>query len=219
MAKKQKHWAVAPRPGPHRKFESIPLQIILRDILSVVETGREAQKIVNSGEIFVDGKKRKDYAYPVGLFDVVSIPNIQRFYRVVPTENGLNIIEIPESESKLKIFRIENKKTLKGNKIQLNLSGGKNILLEKNNYKTGDSLLIDLSSGKILEHFSFIKDSLGIVTSGPNSGKLGKIKKIILGNAHSATKLICEIGDSEKEVNKQDFFVVGKTKSAITVVI
>lgn len=217
MAKKERKWTVAPRPGPHKKFESIPLQIVLRNIFGIVETGREAQKVVSLGEVLVDGKKRKDYAYPVGLFDVISIPKIKMFYRIIPVENGLRVVEIPESEAALKIFRVEDKKILKGKKMQLNLSGGKNILSEKNNYKTGDSLLIDVNSGKIVEHFSFAKNSLGVITSGENSGKLGKIKELIPGTAHSITKLICEIGDSEHEVSKTDFFVVGKTKPAITV--
>jgi small subunit ribosomal protein S4e len=45
--------------------------------------------------------------------------------------NGLSFIEIPENEKKLKICKIIDKKTLRGNKNQLNLSDGRNILTEE----------------------------------------------------------------------------------------
>src|SRR5438445_11036140 len=107
VAKKQRKWVVSPRPGPHKKFEGIPLQIVVRNLLKLVETGSEAKKIISAGEIVVDGRKRKDHAYQVGLFDVISIPKIGKIYRVVPSESGLNLVEILELEAKQKIFRFE----------------------------------------------------------------------------------------------------------------
>ena len=45
LSKKEKVWAVKPRPGPHPKDFCIPLQIIVRDILELAETSKEAKKI------------------------------------------------------------------------------------------------------------------------------------------------------------------------------
>jgi small subunit ribosomal protein S4e len=79
LPKKSRKWAVSPRPGPHRKFESIPLAIALRDIVKIAETGSEAKKIIKMGEILVDGKIRRDHKYPAGLMDAISIPKMKIF--------------------------------------------------------------------------------------------------------------------------------------------
>lgn len=209
VPKKIRKWVVSPRPGPHKKFECIPLQIILRDILKIVDTGKEAKTVIKKGEILVDGRPRKDHAYPVGLFDSVAIPKIKKFYRVVPTEKGLELIEISEEESKLKICRINNKKILKKGRLQLNLHDGRNLLVEEDVYKTGDSLLIELPSQKILQHIKLEEGSLAVVTKGKESGKIVKIKRV------EVNKVICELGGREIEVMKKFVFVVGKEKPLI----
>jgi small subunit ribosomal protein S4e len=210
VPRKASKWVVAPSAGSHPKFECIPLQILLRNILRIAETGKEAKKIITAGEIFVDGKARKDTGYPVGLFDVISVPKLKKFYRVVPAPSGLEVVEISEKESKQKIVRIENKKTLSAKKIQLNLHDSKNILVENDVYKTGDCLAIEIPSLKILEHLPLRKGAKGIVVRGRNAGREGKVKEIISGTARSAARLICEIDGEEKEVSKKDFFVTSK---------
>src|SRR3990172_6102429 len=109
ISKKATKWAVAPRPGPHKKFASIPLQILLRDILKFAETGKEVQSILNQRHVLVDGRVVKDHAFPVGLMDVVSFPKIKKFYRCVVATNGFILIEIDEGESKQKLCRINDK--------------------------------------------------------------------------------------------------------------
>src|SRR4030042_1299545 len=151
IPKKEYTWVVSPKPGPHPKFYCIPLQIILRDILKIAETAKEAMTILRRGEILVDGKVRTEHGYPVGLFDTISIPRIKKYYRIVPAPNGLVVAEIPEKESKKKLCKIRNKTSVKG-KIQLNLTDGKNIFVTEKKYKTGDSLLLQLPSLKVMDH-------------------------------------------------------------------
>ena len=105
IPKKKYTWTFAPSPGPHKKEECIPLAIIVRDILGLAETGKEAKRIIKAREILVDGRVRTDHKYPVGLLDVISIPKINKHYRVVPFKNGLKLIEIDESEAKKKILK------------------------------------------------------------------------------------------------------------------
>jgi small subunit ribosomal protein S4e len=214
VPRKAKKFVVSPRPGPHKKFECIPLQIIVRDILKLAETGKEAKAIIKKGEVLVDGRPRKDHAYPVGLFDSIAIPKIKKFYRVVPKEKGLELIEIPEEESNLKICKIENKKVLKKGKIQLNLHDGRNILAE-NIYKTGDSVLIELPSQKILNHVKLEEGNLAIVTKGKNSGKIVQIKEIVKGVKQN--KIFCEVENKKIEIMKDFVFVVGKENPLIKV--
>jgi small subunit ribosomal protein S4e len=217
VPKKVRKWTVSPRPGPHKKFESIPLQIIVRDILKLVDTGKEAKTIINRGEILVDGKPRKDHAYPVGLFDVVAIPSLKQFYRVVPHAGGLKLTKISEKESNSKICKIIGKTIVKKGKIQLNLHDGKNILVDKDEYRTGDSLLVELPNLKIVKRVPLEKGNVGIVVKGKNSGKLGKVKGLIAASVKCPTKIICEIGDKDTEILKDQLFIVGEDKPLITV--
>lgn len=217
VPKKAYKWTVSPRPGPHPKFYSIPLQIIVRDILKLAETGKEARAIIKKGEVLVDGKIRKDHVYPAGLFDVISIPRIKQNYRIVPSVKGLKVDKISEKESNLKICKIENKTVVRKNRLQLNLNDGKNILTDDGKYKTGDSLLLELPSLKIIQHLPLEKGSLGIISKGTNAGKIGEIKEIVPGKFKEQAKIACEIEGKIQEILKDRFFVIGKDKAVITV--
>lgn len=217
VPKKREKWTVAPRPGPHKKFESIPLQIIVRDMLGLVSTRREAKSIIKAGEILVDGLKRKDHKYPVGLLDVVTIPKLGQGYRVIPIAKGLGLLKISKKEEGMKICKVRGKTTVNGGKIQLNLHDGKNILVGKDVYKTGDSVLIEVPTSKILEHIKLDKGSVGMITRGKNIGRVGKIKDIIETRTKEPTKVICESDGEKIEVLKDYILVIGKEEPLIRV--
>lgn len=213
IPKKHLKWIVSPRPGPHKKLESIPLQVIVRDILKFAETGTEAKQIIKRGEFLVDGKIAKDYAFPVGLMDVVSIPRTKKHFRMVPSKDGLELMEIPETEANKKICRINNKSVVKKGKMQLNLHDGRNILIGKNDYKTGDTVLIEVPSQKILDHLKLEKENVGLIIKGKNSGKIARVKEVeVKKSMRESSKVICDIEDREVEVRKDHVFVVGKDK-------
>lgn len=215
VERKAYKWAVTPSPGPHKKFECLPMQTILRDILNLVETGREAKSVLKKGEVLVDGRVVKNQKYPAGLMDVVAIPKIKKYFRVVSSAKGLELIEISEKESKLKLCRIENKKVLKGGRMQLNLHDGKNLLAGKDIYKTGDTLLLELPKLKILDHVKIEAGRLGLITKGKNSGKIVKIKEIVVTRTREPNKIICELDKKKIEAMKDHIFVVGKDKELI----
>ena len=220
VPRKEKTWVVSPRPGPHKKFESIPLLILIRDILKLVDTGKDAKKIIKAKEIFVDGKARNDHKYPVGLFDVVEIPKLGKQYRVVPTHKGLDIVEIQKKEAKLKICRINDKTMIRDGVLQLNLHDGKNILIKKEKktkdvYKTGDSLSVEIPRQKIIEHIKMEKGSSAVLIGGQNIGELVKIKDVIKTKSREPNKVICQTKEKEFEAIKDYIFVVGKTKPVI----
>lgn len=216
--KKGYTWTYSPSPGPHKKNECIPLAIIIRDILNLAESGKEAEKIVKNREIIVDGKVRKDPRYPVGMFDVISIPKLDKNFRLIPYKGGLKLMEIPKEEANKKIVKIVNKTAVKGGKIQLNLNDGKNILLNENKYKTHDSLLIELPSLKILDHIEMKEGNLVMVFSGRRSGKIGKILKVYEGKFSTKPRLECEIENTKIEVLKEDAIVIGREEPLLKVV-
>ena len=217
IEKKKSKWVVRPSPGPHPLNECIPLLVLVRDILKLVENASEGKKIIKRGEILVDGKVRKDPKFPAGLFDVISIPRIDKNYRVVPTKEGLELVEIDKEEKDKKLCKIVGKNLVKKGKIQLHLHDGKNILVESNEYSTHDSILIELSSLKILEHLKMEKGNLGIVIRGKNRGVVAKIMEVKKGGMLEKSKVVCQKDEKEFVVLKDHFFVVGKEKPLIKV--
>jgi len=205
IERKTKKFTVPPR-GPHPKNLSLPLLILLRDVFKFVETEKEASLVIKKGEVLVDGRKMKDTKFGVGVFDVIEIPSFKKSWRAIP-KNGLSFIEIPENEKKLKICKIIDKKTLKGNKTQLNLNDGRNILTNEK-YSTCDSLLIEVPEQKIIEHLKFEKNSIAMVLEGKNAGRIDKIKEI--------EKNRIWLGDENTfEIPKDLLIVVGKDKPLI----
>lgn len=205
IERKTKKFAVSSR-GPYKKELSLPLLILIRDILKIAENKKEASSIIKKGEILINGKKVKDPKFGVGLLDSIEIPSLKKAWRAIP-KNGLSFIEIPEKEVKLKICKIINKKTLKGNKTQLNLHDGRNILTNEK-YSTHDSLLIEVPEQKILEHIKFSENSTCIIFKGKNAGKIGKIKTIEKNRVWIET-------DKTVEVPKHFVMVVGKEQPLI----
>lgn len=214
--KKGTTWVVTPRPGPHPKFFSIPLLVIVRNILGYAETAKEAKKIIKKGEILVDGRPRKDHRYPVGLFDVVSLPKIKKNFRVVPYSKGLKLVEIDEEEAKLKLVKVLRKVKVKGGKLQLGFHDGKTILTNDNKIKPHDSLLIEIASLKVVKHIPMKEGKLGLVYKGNKAGFLGKINKVIEGGFNKKWEIIIKSGKEEENVDRESVIVVGEEKPEIT---
>lgn len=216
IPKKVLTWAVAPRPGPHRKFKCIPLLVLVRDVLGLAEVGREAKSIIKAHDVLVDGKARRDPKYPVGLFDVVSIPKLRKNYRVVLTERGLGLVSIAKKEADLKLCRVEDKTHVKG-RVQLNLSGGRNLLVRKDVYRTGDSILLRLSKNQVVQHLKLKPGNLALVTGGKNSGKVVRIKAVIDGKFAEPPMVEGVIGKEVIRVPRRYVFVIGRQRPVIKV--
>ena len=164
----------------------------------------------------MDGRKRTDGGYPVGMMDVISVPVLSKNYRVVPSSRGLMIVEIPEKEAGQKLCKITGKKILKGKKIQINLHDGKNLIVSKDSFNTGDSVLLELPDQKIVSHIKLEKGALALITKGKNSGKFAKVKEIIITKSREPNKVICEIDGKGYAIIKDFVFVVGKDKPLMT---
>ncbi|MFX1295084.1 MAG: 30S ribosomal protein S4e [Promethearchaeota archaeon] len=186
--RKESKFTINPSAGPHSTMNCIPLLIIIRDILNLADTAREAKYIINTGNIKIDGVIRRDIKYPVGLMDILEIPKMNSSYRIIPIpRKGLipHLIEA-EEEKKFKLCRIENKSLVKGGHIQLNLHDGRNIVIRLNDpknteediYKTKDVLKISVPSQEILEYIKFDENTFSLVISGRNLGLTGRIIKI-----------------------------------------
>lgn len=213
--KKERKYVINPNPGPHPKSECIPLGVIIRDILPYAETLKEARQILNNSEVLVDGKVKKDYKYPVGIFDVIEFPKIGRSLRVIPTKDGFKLIEISEKEKDKKLCKIISKTSIKRDQIQFNLSDGKNIL--GGSGSPNDSLLINLEEMEMENSFERKRGNTVIITRGKNRGKLGKIIDIEIVKGSGLNRILIEVEDSEIDVPEDMVFIVGEDEPAIKV--
>ncbi len=213
IARKNKKWVAKASPGPHNGKESLPLVIVLRDLLKLVDNSREVKKILYEGKILVDGKAQKDHKFPVGIFDVISIPLMNKHYRIMKDVRGRFYLNpIDETHAK-KLARIENKTILRGKKQQLNLSDGSNKLAD-GDFKPGDSLILSIPEKNIEEKIEFMEGNLAMVIGGKHSGQTGKIKEIIVVKSSQPNRVIIS-GDKDFETIEDYVYMIGKDSPSI----
>ena len=201
-----------PSPGTHKIGMSLPLNVILRDILGYANSNREVKFILGKRNVTVDGIRRNDYRFPVGLLDVLSLNDSDEHFRVILDKKGkISLIKIGKGESSLKLCKITGKSIVKG-KIQLNLYDGKNIVVQKNGYKLGDSILLTLGKkNEIKEKISLDKGVLIYLTGGRHIGQVGKVQDVI-GN-----RILYKTGTEDSvETLKEYAFPIGNDKPLIT---
>ena len=178
IERKVKKWAVKPSPGPHPIERSLPLSIILRDYLGYCDSLKEAKHIIGSGEVFVDRIHRKNHKFPCGFMDSISFPKMEENFRILLDRKGvLRLIPISKEEAEWKLCRIENKRTVKKGKNQLNLHDGRNILND-GEYSTGDVLKISLPDQSIIDSFSLKEGIIAMIIDGKHAGEIAKIEGI-----------------------------------------
>lgn len=224
--KKGGKFVIKPSPGPHPADRCIPIGVVLRDILGYARTLREVKKILNSGFVMVDGRKIKDYKFPVGIMDVIHITETDEYFRILPFRRKLFLHEINKEEANLKIVKIVNKRYVKGGNIQLNLFDGRNILFKINSeeerkkilnqYKVGDSLAITVPDQKIIEHLPMDINNYAMVILGRHMGEHGVIKS--LHRMFGPRASTAEIAKGEETIiTAMDYlYVIGKKNPMIT---
>ncbi|MEM4258552.1 MAG: 30S ribosomal protein S4e [Candidatus Thermoplasmatota archaeon] len=216
IPRKEKKWIIKAQPGPHALDQSVPLGIIARDYLKLCDTYKEAKRVVAHGELLVDGVPRKNHKFPVGLMDVVSIPKLKKDFRMMYDRNGkLCLVPIESIDAEWKLCLIKNKSIIKGKKIQIHLHDGRNLLVEKDEYKTGDVLKLNLKDNTVSDVFKFERGVVALITGGSHVGELANIKEIQIVPS-SKPNLAYMTGATEFSTITDYVFPVGKTKPAIS---
>ncbi|MDW7732384.1 MAG: 30S ribosomal protein S4e [Methanolobus sp.] len=213
ISKKSNKWITATRPGPHHKEQSIPLAVVLRDMLGVVDNRAEAKRVLSEGKVLVDGVVRKDLRFPIGLLDVVSLPDENVSYRVLLDRKGrLDLHKLEDSDVN-KLCRINGKTVIKGGAIQLNLSDGSNVL-GSNDYNTKDSIILSLPDKKVLKHIKYEVGNLAMIVGGRHTGEIGTIKEITTVRS-SRNNTVSISGDYDFETIEDYVVVIGENEPEI----
>ena len=220
IQRKQFKWIVKPRPGPHKTTQCIPLLLVIREVLKIVKTRREARFLLSEGNIKVDGKVRKDEKFPVGIMDVIDIPLTEKYFRILPApNNGLVLHPINHKEKEFKLCQIVKKTNIKGGHLQLNLHDGKNVLLriadpknpKEDLYDTHDTLKIQIPNFEISASLKLEEGVLAMATGGKNLGRWGKVIKIERAKgSYSPTITLKDNKDSKFTTIIDYVFAIGK---------
>lgn len=225
--RKEFQWTVKPSAGPHSLEKCLPLSLVLRDILGLAENRKEAEKVISQGKVYVDGKVRRKDTFPVGLMDVISIPDLNKFYRVMPSHKGLFLNPISKEEASFTLFRVEGKTLVKNGASQIALHDGSNLLVkgeepespQKVVYETFDTLKLGIPEKQVLDKLKTKKGNLAVITGGKNIGKYGRIVEIEKTEAKKRRPALVVIED-EKGNRYQtilDFtFSIGDAKPLIS---
>ncbi len=210
-------WAPKPSPGPHSIERSLPLLVIVRDVLGYSDMSKEAKKIIHEKNIMVDGKICRDPKLPVGLMDILEIKTTDEKFRVLIDEKGKLILNpIGEEESYFKLCRIEDKKVIRGGRYQLNLHDGRNYIVDDKNIKAGDVLSLKVPNQEIIDILKFDIGARSLVIGGSHRGEIGRIDQINIIRRSQPNIVTLTVNGKQIQTIKEFVFVVGKDESVIS---
>jgi small subunit ribosomal protein S4e len=210
----------APRPsqGPHKLAKSIPLSIILQNRLKYALNARDAKFILHDkeGNVFVDGKVRRDAKFPAGFMDMVSIRKTGENFRVLYDIKGRFVLRaVKPEEAKFKLCKV-TRKEVGPNKVPYIVShDGRTIRYPHPDIEVNDTIKVDIESGKVQDFVKFETGNLVYCIQGNNIGRIGVLTS---RDRHMGGFDIVHIRDargSSFATRLSNIFTIGKGKAPL----
>jgi len=217
ISRKAQRFVFKPLPGPHPIEASYPLGVVVRDLAHLATLSRELKFMMKTGKVTVDGRERRTSSFPVGLFNVVSVPLEGVDFRLVPTPKGLALAKVSGDEAKTKLCSVHTKTKVKGGHIQYGLHDGRSVVDDALNLSPGDAILIEVPSQKVLGQAKLAKGSLGLVLTGDRAGQMGKIADVKKGTISREKMVRISLPSGDAEIPSRLVFPVGTDRPMITV--
>ncbi len=217
ISRKANRFVFKPLPGPHPIAGAYPLGVVVRDLASMANLSRELKFMMKAGKVKVDGKERRTPRYPVGLFNIVSVPVEGVDFRLVPSPRGLTLVKVSAEEARTKLCSVHTKTKVKGGHIQYGLHDGRSMVDDKLGLSPGDAVLIEVPSQKVLGQAKLAKGSLGLVLTGDRAGQLGKIADVKEGTVSRERMVKISLPTGDAEIPSRLVFPVGTDGPMITV--
>lgn len=168
--KKERYLAVP----SHAKNKGISILFILRDLLGIVKTRKEARLMTLHGDVKVNNKTRHNENFPVQVFDTVNLEKAKKNYRLEIVNRKFALKEVSSKEAETKVVKISGKKVIAKNCVQMNLDDGQNIIT-KEKFSVGDSAIINTKENKLQEVLA-LKEGANIeIVAGKHAGERGKL--------------------------------------------
>lgn len=180
IARKETVFIVRPQPSGHSMAASLPISLLLKEVLGIANTTRAVRFILNTQEVLVNGRRVRRPEASAGLMDVVSFPAAKTSFRILINDrNKLFALPIAGDEAKFVPSRVTSKRLQKGKKLQVGCHNGSAVLYDKA-CKVGDTLLLTFES-KVHAHYALAQGAFVLVTSGKHVGKAGTVERIADG--------------------------------------
>jgi small subunit ribosomal protein S4e len=174
-------YATRPSAGPHKLRECIPLSVLLQHRLKYAMTRDESRKITNDKEglIKVDGKIRRNFRFPLGIMDVVSIDKTNEHFRILYDVKGRFIPHRVEAkEAGFKLCKVVSKKIGKNKIPYIVTHDGRTVRFPHPDIEINDSVKFNLATKQIDGVIKFVNGGSVILTAGNNQGRIGTITSI-----------------------------------------
>lgn len=203
-------WAPRPSQGPHKLRESLPLILILRNRLKYALTGKETKQICMEKLVKVDGKVRTDANFPAGFMDVVELEKSGDQFRLIFDTKGRFVLHsISDEEKRFKLCKIVKKEYTLKKVPYIVTHDGRTIRYPDPVLKVGDTVKVDIATGKPIDMQQFDIGKLCMITKGRNAGRVGSIMKV---EKHPGSFDIVTVRDETGNsfaTRQENIFVIG----------
>eukprot|EP00013_Stygamoeba_regulata_P000924 CAMPEP_0177628530 /NCGR_PEP_ID=MMETSP0447-20121125/180_1 /TAXON_ID=0 /ORGANISM="Stygamoeba regulata, Strain BSH-02190019" /LENGTH=261 /DNA_ID=CAMNT_0019129783 /DNA_START=243 /DNA_END=1028 /DNA_ORIENTATION=+ len=207
-------WAPRPSTGPHKLRECLPLIILIRNRLKYALTRRETIAVMKQRLIKVDSKVRTDATFPAGFMDVVSIDKTGEHFRLLyDTKGRFKVHRISAEEAKYKLCKVKSVQLGPRGVPFLNTHDGRTIRYPDPAIGVGDTLKINLATGKIEDFIKFDLGNLVMAIGGANTGRVGMLDH---KEKHDGSYDIAHVKDSvghKFATRATNLFIIGKGTS------
>ena len=221
IAKKTNTFVTKTASGPHNA-SAMPMAVWLRDHMKIAITMREVKRVLKSRAVIVNGAVCTDPKMCVGVFDIIALPSVDKYFRILRAKRG-DIVSIPitAEAAESRLCKIADKTIVKNGKIQLNLRFGANVIVDTQDYKPKDSVILSLkpeNKFEVIDHFAFSEGNSAMVIGGRHSGKTGRITKIDLISGSIPNRgTLAEDGTGEVfETIENYVFMIGREEPVIS---
>ncbi|MHA2226610.1 MAG: 30S ribosomal protein S4e [Candidatus Hodarchaeales archaeon] len=226
---KRKHgiFTIKSHPTRSKIEESIPLGIVMREMLGYAKTLSEVKRILVRKRVKVDGKVRTSYKFGIGPMDIVEIPITEEYFRFTPYrgKKRLKLHPITKEEANSKLYRIKKKQTTKGGLIQITFHDGRNHVIDPeedqaipiSELSLKDSVLFNLETKTIEEHYPFATGNTALIMGGHNVGITGKILDIETQIGRKTRTVTMDTDEGEIKTKDAHIFIIGQDSPVIDI--
>jgi len=211
-------YATRPSAGPHKRRESIPLNVLLKNRLKYALSRQEAVKIVKDKEglIKVDNKIRRDPRFPLGIMDVVGIEKTGEHFRILyDTKGRFQAHKVDAKEAAFKLCSVK-RKAMGINKVPYIVThDGRTIRYPHPDIKTQDTIKLNLESGEVESLIKYENGAQVLIIGGNNIGRVGVLQHV---ERHPSSFDIAHIKDATGHhfaTRSSNVFVIGEGKKAV----
>ena len=123
---------------------------------------------------------------------------------------------IDEKEASWKLAKITGKTTIKGGLTQLHFHDGRNLIVVKDTYSTGDTVKLAVPAQEIQGTIPFKKGGMCLVTGGRHAGEVAVLEDVEVKRISGENMATLKEGDKTVRTVKSYVFPIGTKKSEIT---